>query len=394
MATLDPIPVWLDCDPGHDDAFAILLCAHHPSINFLGITTVHGNSSLSHTTKNALSLVTAIGRPDIPIYAGAAKSLTRPAVHAPDIHGKSGLDGTSLLPVPTITPIEDDAIKAMAKALLATPPQSAWLIATGACTNVAQLFSAHPDVAPHLKGLSIMGGAIGDGFTSAPMGRVTGAAKDRIGNWSEWAEFNILIDPEAADQIFTNPAINKKTILIPLDVTHLVLATKDVLELLSWGKEGKSEQTDEKVKAKTTLRTMLVELLTFFANRYAEHFRLTAGPPLHDPLAVAAIFDGIPGLEIPFHDFVDRGTGLEEGLGSGVGGKKRRRERYSVHVVTEGSHEDAQNGAETGRTIVKLLDEGEEGVKIPRGLDVGKFWAVLEDCLERADEVVGEKGRD
>lgn len=233
-----------------------------------------------------------------------------------------------------------------------------------------------------------MGGAIGNNFTSAPMGRVSGASKDRIGNWSEWAEFNILIDPEAADQIFTNPAINKKTILIPLDVTHLVLATNEVLDLLSWGKEGKKGEE----KAKTTLRTMLVELLGFFKERYATVFGLVAGPPLHDPLAVAAVFDGIPGLEIPFRDFVDKGTGIQDGLGSGVGGKHRRRERYSVHVVTEGSHDDAQKGAETGRTIVKLLDEGQEGVNIPRGLDVGRFWSVLEDCLERADETVAAKG--
>ncbi|EHL02678.1 putative Uridine nucleosidase [Glarea lozoyensis 74030] len=343
----ESIPVWLDCDP-------------------------------ANTTQNALSLLTAMGRPEVPVYPGAAKSLLRDAVHAPDIHGRSGLDGTDLLPKPVSDPLADDAVKAMAKALLSTPKNSAWLIATGACTNVALLFAKHPEVAAHLKGLSIMGGAIGDGFTSAPMGKVSGAASTRIGNWSEWAEFNILIDPEAADAIFQNPGINKKTILIPLDVTHLVLATPDVLELLSW---GKTPHTKGAGKAKTTLRVMLVELLTFFADRYASHFAITAGPPLHDPLAVAAIFDGIPGLEIPFRDFVAV-DGAEN---------KRRRERYAVSVITEGSHDDAQNGAQTGRTIVKLLDEGQEGVKIPRGLDVARFWAVLEESLQRADEVNSAK---
>ena len=321
-----------------------------------------------------------MGRPEIAVYPGAAKSLLREAVHAPDIHGKSGLDGTDLLPTPLVGAMAEDAVDAMAKALLSTPKDSAWLIASGACTNVALLFSKHPHVATHIKGLSIMGGAIGDAFTSAPMGKVSGASSTRIGNWSEWAEFNILVDPEAADAIFQNPDINKKIILIPLDVTHLVLATPDVLELLSWG----TTPTEKgEAKAKTTLRIMLVELLTFFADRYASHFGITAGPPLHDPLAVAAIFDGIPGIEIPFRDFVE-----DEIMSTGVEGTAGHKERYSVSVVTEGSHEDAQKGAQTGRTIVRLLDEGEEGVKIPRGLDVGRFWTVLEETLQRADDVI------
>ena len=210
-----------------------------------------------------------------------------------------------------------------------------------------------------------MGGSIGNHFTAAPLGKVD--AKERIGNWSQWAEFNILVDPEAADFLFQYPILNQKTTLIPLDVTHLVLATKKVQALLLDGKDGKQ---------RTTLRVMLVELLTFFAKTYAEVFGITEGPPLHDPLAVAAVLDGITGIEIPFRDFEDKG----------------KRERYAVRVVTEGSHEDAQAGAETGRTIVKLLPEGEEGVKIPRGLDISRFWSVLEDCLERADNVNKTKG--
>ncbi len=210
-----------------------------------------------------------------------------------------------------------------------------------------------------------MGGAIGNNFTPAPLGTVD--ARERIGNWSQWAEFNILVDPEAAQFLFSDPILNKKTILIPLDVTHLVLATKDVQKLLLEGKRG---------QGKTTLRVMLVELLTFFANTYAEVFGITHGPPLHDPLAVAVVLDGIEGIEIPFHDFKEGG----------------KRERYAVHVITEGSHEEAQAGAETGRTVVRLLDEGEEGVKIPRGLDIPRFWSVLGDCLERADEVNKARG--
>jgi uridine nucleosidase len=236
-------------------------------------------------------------------------------------------------------------------------------------TNIAHVFQRYPDVAEHIKGLSIMGGAIGNNFTNAPMGKVDD--RERIGNWSAWAEFNILVDPEAADYLFQHPVLKTKIVLMPLDVTHLVLATKDIQSLLLNGKDGEST---------TVLRRMLVELLTFFANTYAEVFGITEGPPLHDPLAVAVILDGISGVEIPFYDFDVRG---------GVDG---RRERYEVHVVTEGSHEEAKAGAETGRTVVRILPEGEEGVKIPRGLDVAQFWQVLENSLERADEVNAAKG--
>jgi uridine nucleosidase len=205
-----------------------------------------------------------------------------------------------------------------------------------------------------------MGGAIGSNFTSAPMGTI--AKKERIGNWSPYAEFNILVDPEAAAFIFDHPILNKKTTLIPLDVTHMVLADKEVQTLLLNGKDGLQ---------KTTLRTMLCELLVFFAETYRDVFGITTGPPLHDPLAVATILDGLEGMEIPFYDYAEKG----------------KRERYQVHVVTDGSHEEAQAGEkETGRTIVKLMPEGEEGVKIPRGLDVKRFWTVLEECLEGADE--------
>jgi uridine nucleosidase len=257
--------------------------------------------------------------------------------------------------------IEDEPyISAMAKALLSTPKDSAWLVATGALTNIAHLFTSHPEVAAHIKGLSIMGGAIGN-HTAAVMGKVDD--RERIGNWSAWAEFNILVDPEAAQQVFQNEILNKKTVLIPLDVTHLVLANKEVQSLLHHGKDGKSQ---------TTLRKMLVELLTFFAKTYADVFGIIEGPPLHDPLAVAVILNGVAGAEIPFYDFK---TG-EEG----------RRERYAVHVVTDGTHDEAKKGAETGRTIVKLLPNGENGVTIPRGLDVPRFWSILEESLEAADK--------
>jgi uridine nucleosidase len=184
-------------------------------------------------------------------------------MHAPtDIHGESGLDGTELLPKPLVSPIRDvAAIDAMAAALKKQPPNTAWIVATGTVTNVALLFQKYPELVEHIKGLSIMGGAIGDGFTDAIMGEVNGVK--RIGNWTQYAEFNILIDPEAAAGIFNNKVLAAKTTLIPLDVTHLVLATTQIQDLLLYGKDG--EKTG---KGKTTLRAMLVELLMFFAKTY------------------------------------------------------------------------------------------------------------------------------
>jgi uridine nucleosidase len=363
----DTLLLWHSRLINPQDAFAVLLSAYHPSLHLLGISTVHGNASITHTTYNATSLLTAMGATHIPVYRGAEQGICRPPVHAEDIHGKSGLDGTELLPVPAVKHIDEPAVDAMATALLKKRPGTAWVIATGALTNVAQCFSKYPELASHVKGLSLMGGAVGDGFTTAVMGKVED--RERIGNWSNWAEFNILVDPEAAHLLFSNPILNKKIIMIPLDVTHQVLATKEVQALLLEGKSGRE---------KSTLRTMLVELLTFFAHTYAEVFGIVEGPPLHDPLAVAVVLDGVAGAEIPFYDFEK--------------GKKGRKERFKVDVVTDGTHEDALLGAETGRTVVKLLAEGEEGVKIPRSLDTKRFWSILEECLGRADEVNRENG--
>ncbi|KAK0108906.1 Uridine nucleosidase 1 [Cadophora gregata f. sp. sojae] len=295
-----------------------------------------------------------------------------------DPDGESGLDGTNLLPTPLVPPQTTPFLPSIAIALLATPPGTAWIVATGALTNIAFLFQSYPDLATHIAGLSIMGGAIGSSFTDAPMGRVS--EKERIGNWSYWAEFNILVDPEASAFLLEHPILSKKTTLIPLDVTHLVLATGEVQHMLHYGK-GKEGDLGVGNKECSTLRRMLVELLTFFAKTYADVFGITAGPPLHDPLAVAAILDGIPGVEIPFYEYIPNSTE-----------KKSKRERYAVKVITEGTHEDALAGAQTGRTVVTLLAEGEEGVKIPRGLDVKRFWDVLEDCLIAADEVNKARG--
>jgi uridine nucleosidase len=212
-----------------------------------------------------LSVLTAIGKDkEIPVYPGAHKPLVRLPVHAPtDIHGVSGLDGTQLLPSPlTSASTEVPAIDAIAAAVQRGDPGTAWLVATGPLTNVAGLFTKYPQLVGHIKGLSLMGGAIGGGFTDAVMGEVDGVP--RIGNWTQYAEFNILADPEAAATIFENGALAKKTTLVPLDLTHSVLATDDVQQLLRWGQRGR----ELGIGGSSPLRVMVVELLMFFAKTY------------------------------------------------------------------------------------------------------------------------------
>ncbi|SPN97084.1 related to uridine ribohydrolase [Cephalotrichum gorgonifer] len=371
------VPVWLDCDPGHDDAFAILLAAYHPAMRLLGISTVFGNASLPKTTNNASSLLTAIGKDkEITIYPGAAKSLERPAVHAADIHGESGIDGTDLLP-PGLAKIDrtTPATRAMATALLAEPQGTAWLVATGSLTNVAALFNEYPQLAEHIAGLSIMGGAVGGGFSKAVMGMVDGVP--RIGNWSQYAEFNIFIDPEAANRVFGDEVLSAKTTLVPLDLSHQVLATESVQQMLLHGR-GKSGSVDG--EGKPPLRRMLVELLMFFMKTYRDVFGISEGPPLHDPIAVAAVLVGSK-YEIPFYDWE-----IEAGDSS-------VKERFSVTVVADGHLDDAKTkGSEIGRTVVTPKEPGSPGVRIPRGLDVDAFWNAIEDCLEEAEKAVSKGG--
>ncbi|MCJ1236067.1 Uridine nucleosidase 1 [Varicellaria rhodocarpa] len=361
------IPIWLDCDPGHDDAFAILLSANHPNLHLLGISTVHGNTSLAGTTTNAGRVLSLLGCSDVPVYPGAAKPFCRKAVHAPNIHGASGLDGTDLLPKAQSPPItHTNAVLAMRDALLAQQPGTVWVVATGALTNVALLFATFPEVAAHIRGLSIMGGSIGGKFTEAPLGKVEGSG-ERIGNITQWAEFNIYCDPESAHSVLSSPILAPKTILIPLDVTHLVLATQSVQKTLLYG----SSPSTSPSSPPSTIRQALNDLLLFFAHTYASVFGITAGPPLHDPIAVAVVLfeHGIEELKFEY------GKGGEE-------------ESWEVSVVTEGVHggDDEIRRAEVGRTVLKKVKEGAGGgVRIPRGLEVERFWTVLEDCVERAE---------
>ncbi|KAF2234400.1 Inosine/uridine-preferring nucleoside hydrolase [Viridothelium virens] len=373
-----PTNLWLDCDTGLDlqdpDSFAILMASMHPSLKLLGISTVHGNAPLENTTYNTLAVLEAIGRRDIPVYSGASKPFCRAPAHAAAIHGSSGLDGTTLLPNPIMpAQINTSAIEAMYSALRSSPPQSAWLVATGALTNVAILFLLHPDLVSHIAGLSIMGGVVGGGFNEAKLG-TKNYGSNSFGNWTPYAEFNIFCDPEAAHSLFSNPALAAKTTLIPLDITHLVFATESVRAKLLHGTTAPPSIPASSISSITrpSVRPLFHEILIFFATTYAEVFGMTTGPPLHDPLAVAAVF--APAL---FRD------GRETG----------ERERWSVDVVRDDAIGDVTGSGgkkgvgQVGRTVARKVEGDRDGVRIPRGVNVARFWETVDLCLSRAERM-------
>ena len=255
--------VWLDCDPGHDDAMAIILAAYGVpyiddesgpvsvyGMNLIGVSTVCGNQTVEKTTDNALRMLNIINRNDVPVYRGADKPLTRPKRNCPEIHGESGLDGPDIPAAPRgahPTP----AVVAMAEALLSgDPADKPTLVATGALTNVALLFSVYPEVIDRLSELVIMGGAY-----------------QGLGNTGPTAEFNIQCDPEAAHIVFE--AGLKSLVMVPLEVTHTVLVTPEI--------RGSFKRS--------RFLLLLDELMHFFEESYKKVFGFEH-PPLHDPVAV------------------------------------------------------------------------------------------------------------
>ncbi|HEU5230717.1 MAG TPA: nucleoside hydrolase [Ktedonobacteraceae bacterium] len=243
----------LDCDPGHDDAIAILLAGHHPQIELLAITTVAGNQSVDKTTLNALKICSLAGLRSIPIARGMERPLVIPAQHAPDIHGESGLDGPDI-PAPDIEPINRHAVDLIIELLLRSDGDIT-LVATGPLTNIAMAIRREPAILPKIRGISLMGGAIG------------------LGNVTSAAEFNIYVDPHAAAIVF---ACGRPITMCPLEVTHQAQATEAVIARLR--------------STQRPVPTFAAELLTFFAENYRKVFGFSAAP-VHDPCAVAAVVD-------------------------------------------------------------------------------------------------------
>jgi inosine-uridine nucleoside N-ribohydrolase len=235
--------VILDCDPGHDDALAILLAARH--LDLRAITTVAGNQTLAKTTLNARRMCTVAGITDVPIAAGADRPLVQEPMIADGIHGETGLDGPDF-PPPTVAVDPRTAVQLAADVLR----EPTTIIATGPLTNVAEIVG-HKNI----ERIVIMGGSTGRG------------------NMAPLAEFNILADPEAADVVFRS---GLPITMCGLDVTHQALATPQVLNRIA--------------ALDTPLARVCHDLLTYFADAYRVCFGFEA-PPVHDPVAVAAVID-------------------------------------------------------------------------------------------------------
>jgi pyrimidine-specific ribonucleoside hydrolase len=247
--TQGPIPLILDCDPGHDDALAIIVALARPELELLAVTTVAGNASLEATTRNALRVLTLVGRTDIPVAAGAAGPLLRPLHVASNIHGASGLEGADL-PDPAFEPRREGAIELIRSVILAVS-EPVTIAAVGPLTNIALLIQAHPELLERIAGFRIMGGAITEGNTTAS------------------AEFNIWQDPEAARIVFDS---GRPITLMTLDVTHqALLGAADVARLDALG---------------TRVGSVFADLLRYFAQFHAERYGWD-GSPIHDAVAVA-----------------------------------------------------------------------------------------------------------
>src|SRR5438309_11933736 len=199
----------LDCDPGHDDAIAILLAAHHPDIDLLAITTVAGNQSLDKTTLNALKVCSLADIRDVPIARGMDRPLVRPANHAPNIHGESGMDGPNI-PEPDIEPVPQHGVDLLID-LLMNSDGDITLVPTGPLTNIATAIRREPAILPKIKAISLMGGAIG------------------VGNRMAAAEFNIWADPEAAAIVFD---CGRPNTMYAFDLTHEAVVIDEVLQRL------------------------------------------------------------------------------------------------------------------------------------------------------------------
>ncbi len=245
--------VILDCDPGHDDAMAILLALGSPELRLLGVSTVAGNQTLAKTTANAIRVLDHVGRSEVPVIAGADRALVREPAVAADVHGETGLDGPDLPPAGR-EPVRQHAVDWIARTVSeAAAPVT--LVATGPLTNVALLFARHPQVAAALERVVIMGGAIG------------------LGNTTPAAEFNIWVDPEAAARVFTSGV---DLTMVGLDVTHqALLRPADVERLAGTGRAGR----------------LVADLFAFYARYHRDRYGWE-GAPVHDAVALAHVIDG------------------------------------------------------------------------------------------------------
>jgi purine nucleosidase len=249
-----PRKIILDCDPGHDDAIALLLAHGSPGIELLAVTTVAGNQTLDKVTRNALAVAQVGGLTGVPFAAGCARPLLRAPRVAGDIHGESGLDGP-VLPEPQTTLDPRHAVDLIVDTVLAHPPGTVTLVPVGPLTNIALAVRREPRIVERVAEVVLMGGAYG------------------VGNVTAVSEFNIACDPEAAQIVFRQPW---PLTMVGLDLTHQALATPEVVARIA--------------ALDTAPGRFVAELLAFFGASYASVHGFAA-PPVHDPCAVAFVID-------------------------------------------------------------------------------------------------------
>ena len=247
------IPILHDCDPGHDDAVAMLLAAGSDAIDLVAVTTVAGNCTLDLATLNARRVAALAGLEGVPIAAGAAGPLHGELVTAPDIHGRTGLDGYELRTGEA--PLDPRTALELMAGTLEAAPEPITLVPTGPLANVAQLLSARPDLHGRIREIVLMGGSTGRGNTTPA------------------AEFNIFVDPEAAAIVFESG--RPLTMIGP----HLTPPA------------GSHPAVLERARAQPGERSRAVEgWMSFFGGRY-ERVHGEFAPPVHDPCTVAMLID-------------------------------------------------------------------------------------------------------
>jgi purine nucleosidase len=252
MPAMPPRRIVIDTDPGQDDAVAILLALASPDeIEVLGITAVAGNVPLPLTARNARIVCELAGRTDVRVFAGCDAPMSRPLVTAEHVHGKTGLDGP-VLPEPTMPLAPGHAVDFLIETLRTEPPGTVTLCPLGPLTNIATAFARAPDIVGRVRDIVLMGGAYFE-----------------VGNITPSAEFNIYVDPEAADLVFRSGV---PLTVMPLDLTHKALTSRDRVEAF---------------RALGTPVGRAVAEWTDFFERFDKEKYGSAGAPLHDPCVIA-----------------------------------------------------------------------------------------------------------
>jgi purine nucleosidase len=275
----------IDTDPGQDDAVAILLALASPEIEVLGLTAVAGNVPLALTAKNARIVAELAGRPDVPVFAGCDRPMKQPLVTAEHVHGKTGLDGP-VMADPQMPLQDKDAVDFIIDTLRGEPAGSVTLCPMGPLTNIATAFTRAPDIVERVQEIVLMGGAYFE-----------------VGNITPAAEFNIYVDPEAADIVFK---CGRPITVMPLDVTHKALTTAPRVQAFR--------------DLGTRPGTMVAEWTDFF-ERFDKEKYGSAGAPLHDPCVIAYLIrpDLFHGrhinVEIEVHSPLTRGMTVADWWG-------------------------------------------------------------------------------